>query len=100
MPIEEEPVVGAVYEDEEGRSFEVTSFDEDDGTIKVRFEDESVNELDIDAWYEMEITCVSLPEDEDADDDDDMDDDDDVDFDEDEDEDDDEEDFDDDDEER
>jgi hypothetical protein len=76
MPIEEEPIVGATYENEEGRTFEVVSFDEDDGTIKVRHEDESVKELDIDDWYEMEITCIALPEDENADEDDDLDDDD------------------------
>ena len=72
MPIEEEPVVGAVYEDEEGRTFEVVSFDEDDGTIKVRHEDESTKELDIDDWYEMEIKCIEMPEDENADEDDDL----------------------------
>lgn len=98
MPIEEEPIVGAVYEDEEGRTFEVVSFDEDDGTIKVRHEDESVKELDIDDWYEMEIKCIELPEDENADEDDDLEDD--ADFDEeDEDDDEDEDDFDDDDDE-
>lgn len=77
MPIEEEPIVGAVYEDEEGRSFEVTAFDEDDGAIKARYEDESVKEIDIDDWYEMEITCISTPDDDEetADEDEDLDDD-------------------------
>ncbi len=64
MPIEEEPIVGAVYEDEEGRSFEVIAFDEDVGTIKVQYEDETVNEIDIDAWYEMELKRVASLEDE------------------------------------
>ena len=96
MPIEEEPIVGAVYENEEGRTFEVVSFDVDEGTIGVQYEDETVNEIDVDTWYEMELTRVSSPEDEDADeeeapeaDDDDLDEDDDEDdeeFDEDEDE--------------
>ena len=55
MPMEEEPVVGAIYEDPEGLAFEVVSFDEDDGTIEVQYEDGEVGEIDIDAWYEMEL---------------------------------------------
>jgi hypothetical protein len=86
MPIEEEPIVGAVYENDEGRTFEVIAFDEDDGEIKVRYEDESVKALDIDDWYEMELTRISSPEEEKTDDDEDFEDD----FDEDEEEDDDE----------
>lgn len=66
MPIEEEPVVGATYEDEEGRSFEVVSFDEDEGTIEVQYEDETLDEIDLDAWYEMELKRVASPEDDEA----------------------------------
>lgn len=55
MPMEEEPVVGAMYEDSDGLAFEVLSFDEDEGTIEVQYEDGEVNEIDIDAWYEMEL---------------------------------------------
>lgn len=55
MPMEEEPVVGAIYEDQDGLAFEVLSFDEDDGTIEVQYEDGEVGEIDIDAWYEMEL---------------------------------------------
>lgn len=55
MPMEEEPVVGAMYEDQDGLAFEVLSFDEDDGTIEVQYEDGEVSEIDIDAWYEMDL---------------------------------------------
>lgn len=55
MPMEEEPVVGAMYEDEDGLAFEVISFDEDEGTIEVQYEDGEVSEIDIDAWYEMDL---------------------------------------------
>lgn len=55
MPMEEEPVVGAMYEDEDGLAFEVISFDEDEGTIEVQYEDDKVSEIDIDAWYEMDL---------------------------------------------
>ncbi len=82
MPIEEEPIVGATYEDDEGRSFEVISFDEDDGTIEVQYEDETMNKIDIDAWYEMELKRLATAKnennsDEDEDFEDDVEDDDD-----------------------
>jgi uncharacterized protein DUF6763 len=62
MPMEEEPVVGAIYEDQDGLAFEVLSFDEDDGTIEVQYEDGEVGEIDIDAWYEMELQKVGSAE--------------------------------------
>lgn len=55
MPMQEDPVVGAVYEDPDGLTFEVTDFDEDEGAIEVRYDDGSVDEIDIDTWYEMEL---------------------------------------------
>jgi hypothetical protein len=70
MPIDEEPVVGAVYEDAEGRTFEVTGFDEDEATVKLRYDDGAVEEIDLDAWYELEIEQISSPEDADDDEDD------------------------------
>ncbi len=55
MPMQEDPVVGAVYQDPDGLTFEVTDFNEDEGTIEVRYGDDSVDEIDIDTWYEMEL---------------------------------------------
>ena len=55
MPMDEEPIVGTMYEDEDGKPFEVLAFDEDDGTIEVQYADETVGEIDIDAWYEMDF---------------------------------------------
>lgn len=55
MPMQEDPIVGAVYEDSDGLTFEVTDFNEDEGTIEVRYGDDSVDEFDIDTWYEMEL---------------------------------------------
>lgn len=54
-PIQEEPIVGAHYEDADGLIFEVTNFDVDEGVIEVRHADDSVSEIDIDAWYELEL---------------------------------------------
>lgn len=55
MPMEEEPIVGAIYEDPDGLSFEILALNEDDGTIEIQYEDGSVDEIDIDSWYEMEL---------------------------------------------
>ena len=66
MPMEEEPVVGALYEDPEGVSFEVLDFDEDDGVIEVQYADGSVSEIDLDAWYEMDLKLIE--DDDDSDD--------------------------------
>lgn len=72
MPMEEEPVVGAFYEDEEGRTFKVLAFDEDLATIEIQYGDGSLNEVDLDAWYGMDLERVQPDErvesEEDADD--------------------------------
>jgi len=62
MPMDLEPLVGAVYEDSEGRSFQVVGFDENEATVKLRYDDESVEEIDLDAWYEMDLEMISSPE--------------------------------------
>lgn len=90
MPMYEEPVVGAFYEDreEDGRTFEVTAFDENDGTIEIQYSDGTTDEIDLDDWYGMDLEQLESDEDEDEEDDiddsDATDDDDDTDLDEDE----------------
>jgi hypothetical protein len=59
MPIQEEPRVGAVYEDAEGKTFEVIGVDEDEGNIEIRYVDDAVDEIDIDTWYEMELQQIT-----------------------------------------
>lgn len=68
--MEQEPVVGAMYEDQDGVAFEVLSFDEDEGTVEVQYEDGSVDEIDIDAWYEMDLEQLEYGDDDEDDDDD------------------------------
>ncbi len=53
--IQEDPIVGAQYEDADGLIFEVTDFDVDEGVIEVRHADDSMSEIDIDSWYELEL---------------------------------------------
>lgn len=59
MPMEEEPVVGAVYEDTEGRTFTVVGFDADEGTIEIEYESGTAEQLDIDSWYELDLEMIS-----------------------------------------
>ena len=88
MPMHDEPVVGAFYEDqaEDGRTFEVLAFDENIGTIEVQYSDGTTGEIDLDDWYGMDLEQLESDEEEDdtddADDSDATDDDDDVDDDE------------------
>lgn len=71
MPMEKEPVLGAFYEDPEGVSFEVLDFDEDDGVIEVRYSDGLVSEIDLDAWFEMDLKLLKTDDDLDDSEDDD-----------------------------
>lgn len=85
MPMHEEPVVGAFYEnlEEDGRTFEVLAFDENEGTIEVQYKDGTTGEIDLDDWYGMDLE--QLESDEEDDDEEEVEDDTDLDEDEDED---------------
>ena len=58
MPMEHEPFVGKTYEDADGVAFEILAFDEDDGTIEIQYADGSLDEIDLDTWYEMDLQQV------------------------------------------
>ena len=71
MPMHEEPLVGAVYEDGDGKKFEVIAFDENIGTLDVQYVDGTTHEIDLDDWYGMDLEKVEstgLEEDEDEED--------------------------------
>ena len=86
-----EPVAGQWYENvEEEDSFRVLSVDEDSELVEIEYLDGDIEEIDIEAWHEMDLEKISEPEgwsesDEEDEDDDDEDWDDDEDEDEDED---------------
>jgi len=63
MPMYEEPVVGAFYEDEDGRTFEVVAFDENDGTIEIQYTDSTSDEIDLDDWYGLDLERLETDED-------------------------------------
>ncbi len=62
MPMYEEPVVGAFYEDEDGRSFEVIAFDENDGSIEILYSDSTTDEIDLDDWYGLDLERLESDE--------------------------------------
>lgn len=69
MPMHEEPVVGATYENPEERTFKVTAFDEDEATVTVEYADGSIETLDLDNWYDMDLEMIDDGEEDDEDDD-------------------------------
>ena len=86
-----EPVPGQWYENlEEEESFRVLSVDEDSELLEIEYLDGDIEEIDLEAWHEMDLERIEEPEgwsesddedeaedDEDWDEDDDEDDDDD-----------------------
>ncbi len=69
MPMHEEPLVGATYENPEERTFKVTAFDQDEATVTVEYADGSVETLDLDNWYDMDLEMIDDGEEDDEDDD-------------------------------
>lgn len=63
MPTEHEPQVGDWYKTPDGMSFEVIASDEDEGIVEIQYFDGAVEELDMESWYEMDLTPREPPED-------------------------------------
>jgi len=64
MPVEVEPVVAQWYRHlDKGQQFQVTAFDEDEGTVEIQYFDGSIEELDLDEWHELKIEPIEPPED-------------------------------------
>jgi len=64
MPNELEPVVDQWYRPEaKGDLLRVVAADMDTGLVEVQYFDGSVEELDMDAWHELDIDLADEPED-------------------------------------
>ncbi len=59
----EKPNVGSWYRTRRGEIFEVVVYDESEGTIDIQYEDGTVDELDLESWYELGINEVKSPKD-------------------------------------
>jgi len=56
-------VIGAWYQEPGGQSFEVVALDADTATIEIQYFEGEVEELEFDAWGEMQLMAVEPPED-------------------------------------
>lgn len=63
MSRDNEPVPGQWYENvEEDETFRVLSVDEDSELIEIEYLDGDIEELDIEAWHEMDLERTEEPE--------------------------------------
>lgn len=57
------PIIGNWYRHENGDIFEVVALDEKDDTVEIQYYDGTIEELDIDAWEQLEIEESEPPDD-------------------------------------
>ena len=57
------PVIGNWYRHENGEIFEVVALDADDASIEIQYFDGTIEEIEFDAWEQMEILAAEPPED-------------------------------------
>ena len=63
MSREYEPTPGQWYENlEEEESFRVLSVDEDSELIEIEYLDGDIEEIDVEAWHEMDLEMTEEPE--------------------------------------
>ena len=63
MAREYEPAAGQWYENiEENESFRVLKVDEDAETVEIEYLDGDIEELDLDAWAELDLDKIDEPE--------------------------------------
>jgi hypothetical protein len=58
-----DPVVGQWYEDlDSEETFKVLSLDPDEELVRIQWLDHEIEEIDLDAWNEMDLELVDAPE--------------------------------------
>ena len=63
MSRDNEPVPGQWYQNvEEEETFRVLTVDEDSELIEIEYLDGDIEELDVEAWHEMDLELTSEPE--------------------------------------
>ena len=63
MTTKYDPRVGDWYKNPQGDQFEVVAFDASEGNVEIQYYDGMVEELDMDAWEELDIEAIEPPED-------------------------------------
>ena len=57
------PIIGQWFRRPSGTLFEVVAIDEADRTVEIQQFDGTIDEVDIDSWFDLLLTEVSAPED-------------------------------------
>jgi hypothetical protein len=63
MATEYEPRIGDWYRTTGGDNFEIVALDPDDETLEIQYFDGTIEELELDTWYELNIEAIEPPED-------------------------------------
>lgn len=64
MPTEADPIVSTWYQNYgKGQKFAVIGIDNTRGLVEIQLFDGTVDELDLETWYELELAPIAAPED-------------------------------------
>ena len=64
MSTDADPIAGSWYEHlQNGRTFEVVDVDDENGLVEIQYFDGDVDEIELDAWYELDLEPIEPPED-------------------------------------
>jgi len=63
MTIEAPPVIGDWYQNDSNESFEVVAFDKNKGLAEIQYFDGTIEEIDLESWYESGLIPIEPPED-------------------------------------
>ena len=63
MATEYEPRIGDWYRTATGDNFEIVALDIDDDTVDLQYFDGTVEEIDLDTWYALDLEAIEPPED-------------------------------------
>lgn len=56
------PFIGSWYKDASGAVFRIVALDDDDNTLEIQYFDGSVEEFDLDTWWETPMEMIEPPD--------------------------------------
>lgn len=63
MTLEMTPNIGDWYQTVSGESFEIVAYDIELGLVEIQYFDGTVEEIDMDSWYDQVFIAIEPPED-------------------------------------
>ncbi len=63
MALVMKPVIGDWYQNMSGNNFEIVALDQSPGLIEIQYFDGTVEEIDLESWYEQNFITIEPPED-------------------------------------